>query len=101
MNKTQLNILCVLFIVFILLTIFPPWVAYKYATVDGKGLGNTTFVGFHFILSDRYEVLGETPYFDAEINYKLWGILYLSLLHIGFFTIIFFRIIKIVNFRTF
>ena len=83
----------------ILLTIFPPWIAYEYATVDDnyiyKGFGDPSFIGFHFILSSQHEVLGEAPYMVAEINYKLWGIFYLILVLIGFLMILFLWVIKI------
>jgi len=95
MSKNQFNILCIFIIGFILISIFPPWIAYKYTTIDGEGIGKPSFIGFHFIFLKQHIILGEKPYTDAEISYKLWGIFYFILLLIGSFTILILRVIKV------
>jgi hypothetical protein len=66
-NSGQQKMLWVGFVLVICLVLFPPCSAFKSAT-GGKGIGDSEFVGFHFLLSDQYDILGDAPYVLAEIK---------------------------------
>jgi len=55
----QMKVLWVSLVLVALLLIFPPHVAFT-SGVDGVGSGGRTFVGFHFIMSDERQVLGDS-----------------------------------------
>lgn len=82
-NSQQHKILWIGIVLIILLILFPPWIAYRYA-IEDKGHGDSEFVGFHFVLSSKYDVLYDAPYMIAEIDHKIQLIMIVSVLVCAF-----------------
>lgn len=74
MNKKQLRVIWVSILLILLLCVFPPWKAYRYASGEG-GLGSPDFIDFHSNLSGSQHVIVEAPYVLVEVDYELLRIL--------------------------
>lgn len=68
-NSRQHKVLWVALVLIMYVILFPPWVGFDTA-MGGQGLGDSEFIGFHFLLSDQYAVLGTSPYAVAEVSHK-------------------------------
>lgn len=79
LNSGQHKILWFGFVLIVFLTLFPPWHAY-WSAIGDKGHGDSEFVGFHFVLSTKYDVLYDAPYIIAEIDHKIQLIMIVSVL---------------------
>jgi hypothetical protein len=88
LNLGQHKALWIGMVLIVFLILFPPWIAYRYASGD-QGLGDSEFVGFHFVLSTKYDVLYDAPYIIAEIDHKIQLIMIVSVLVCSFSSIFF------------
>lgn len=79
LNLGQHKALWIGFVLIVFLILLPPWIAYTYS-INDKGIGDSEFVGFHFVLSTKYDVLYDAPYMVAEIDHKIQLIMIVSVL---------------------
>lgn len=89
-NSRQHKVIWVALVLIMYVILFPPWIGFDTA-MDGQGIGDYEFVGFHFLLSDQYVVLGASPYAVAEISHKtqlflIVGIIICTLIGVLYFT---------------
>jgi hypothetical protein len=70
LNLIQHKVLWIGFVLIVFLILYPPWIAYP-VSINDSGIGDSDFVGFHFVLSTKYDVLYDAPYTAAKIDHKI------------------------------